>query len=242
MTTALAAPSPLRHGEVALLPLDATAPALLVAASYDHEVTRWTQVPEGMTLLDAGLVTAGWASNPNVVRFQVCLPDDSRVGMVTVWINNLGEAEVGYWLLEGARGRGVARRAVRMLCDWALATCDLERLHLTTLPGNTSSERVATACGFARCRQRTKDPSCEQHASEPDQADQQPRPRADQPTQAAPGPATAFSFFFLGVGLLSPHLPLPRQRHLQRRRLNHGGIGRKQTVGLIVGPPIFPPC
>ncbi|HEY8674476.1 MAG TPA: GNAT family N-acetyltransferase [Candidatus Dormibacteraeota bacterium] len=148
MTTALAAPSPLRHGEVALLPLDATAPALLVAASYDEEVTRWTSVPRHMTLLDARMVTAGWASNRSVVRLQVCLPDLAPAGMVTVWINNLGEAEVGYWLLEGARGRGVARRAVRMLCDWALATCDLERLHLTTLPGNTSSERVATACGF----------------------------------------------------------------------------------------------
>jgi ribosomal-protein-alanine N-acetyltransferase len=148
LTGALAAPSPLRDGEVTLLPLDATVPALLVAASHDHEVTRWTQVPAGMTLLDAGLVTAGWASNPNVVRFQICLPDDSRVGMVTVWVNNDGEAEVGYWLLESARGRGVARSAVRMLCDWAFATSDLERLQLTTLLGNTSSEKVAAACGF----------------------------------------------------------------------------------------------
>jgi len=33
LTGALAAPSPLRDGEVTLLPLDATVPALLVAAS-----------------------------------------------------------------------------------------------------------------------------------------------------------------------------------------------------------------
>jgi [ribosomal protein S5]-alanine N-acetyltransferase len=148
LTAALATPSPLREGEVTLLPLDATVPALLVAASRDEEVTRWTQVPEGMTLLDAGLVTAGWAINRNVVRLQVCLSDHSRVGMVTVWINHRGEAEVGYWLLESARGRGVARCAVRMLCDWAFAACDLERLQLTTLLGNTSSEKVAAACGF----------------------------------------------------------------------------------------------
>jgi [ribosomal protein S5]-alanine N-acetyltransferase len=148
LTGGLAAPSPLRDGEVTLLPLDAQVPALLVAASHDHEVTRWTQVPAGMTLLDAGLVTAGWASNPTVVRFQVALADGSRVGMVTVWINADGEAEVGYWLLQSARGRGVARSAVRMLCDWAFATSDVERLQLTTLLGNTSSEKVAAACGF----------------------------------------------------------------------------------------------
>ncbi len=148
MTAALAAPSPLRDGEVTLLPLDASVPALLVAASHDAEITRWTQVPQDMTLLDAGLVTAGWASNRSIVRLQVCLPELSPAGLVTVWINTRGQAEVGYWLLQSARRRGVARRAVRMLCQWAFETSDLEQLELTTLPGNEASEKVALACGF----------------------------------------------------------------------------------------------
>jgi RimJ/RimL family protein N-acetyltransferase len=148
LSVALAKPSPLRDGEVTLLPLDATVPALLVAASRDEQITRWTQVPEGMTLLDAGLVAAGWASNGSVVRLTVGLDGEPAVGMVIIWVNDAGMAEVGYWLLESARGRGVARTAVRLLCDWAFATCDLDQLQLTTLPGNTSSERVAIACGF----------------------------------------------------------------------------------------------
>jgi RimJ/RimL family protein N-acetyltransferase len=148
MTAVLATPSPLRDGEVRLLPLDSGVPALLVAASHDPEITRWTQIPEGMTLLDAGLVTAGWAGNRSSVRFQVCLPDLSPAGMVTVWINSAGEAEVGYWLLEPARGRGVARRALGLVCTWAFTTAALERLQLTTLPGNAASEKVAGACGF----------------------------------------------------------------------------------------------
>jgi RimJ/RimL family protein N-acetyltransferase len=149
MTAALAAPSPLRDGEVTLLPLDPDVPALLVAASYDDEITRWTQVPHGMTLVDAGLVVAGWASNSRVVRLQICLPDQGPAGLVTVWINQRDRAEVGYWLLAPARGRGVARRAVRLLCDWAFATCGVDELELTTLLGNTASEKVATACGFS---------------------------------------------------------------------------------------------
>ena len=148
MSPALAAPSPLRDGEVTLLPLDAGVPALLVAASHDDEVTRWTQVPQGMTMLDAGLVVAGWASNNRVVRLQVCLPHLSPAGLVTVWINQRDRAEVGYWLLAPARGRGVARRAVRLLCEWAFRTSDLDELELTTLPGNVASEHVALACGF----------------------------------------------------------------------------------------------
>ncbi len=148
MSPALAAPSPLRVGEVTLLPLDAGVPALLVAASHDHDVTSWTQVPQAMTLLDASLVVAGWASNKRVVRLQVCLPDLSPAGLVTVWINSRERAEVGYWLLETARGRGVARRAVALLCDWAFATCAIDELELTTMAGNVASEKVAVACGF----------------------------------------------------------------------------------------------
>jgi [ribosomal protein S5]-alanine N-acetyltransferase len=157
LTVALARPSPLRDGEVTLLPLDSTVPALLVAASHDEQITRWTQVPEGMTLLDAGLVSAGWTSNRTVVRLTVSLAGEPAVGMVIVWINDAGAAEVGYWLLESARGRGVARRAVGMLCDWAFATSDLEELQLTTLPGNTASERVAIACGFQPAGTVTRD-------------------------------------------------------------------------------------
>lgn len=149
MIAALAAPSTLVDGEVTLLPLDSGVPALLVAASYDDEITRWTQVPHGLTLLDAGLVVAGWASSSQMVRLQVCVGDLAPAGLVTVWINQRGRAEVGYWLLESARGRGVARRAVAMLCDWAFTSCDIEELELTTLPGNVASERVALACGFS---------------------------------------------------------------------------------------------
>ncbi len=148
MTSALVAPSALRDGEVSLLPLDADVPTLLVAASYDDEITRWTQVPHGLTLLEAGLVVGGWASSHRVARFQVCLPSLTPAGLVTIWINDRGRPEVGYWLLEGARGHGVARRAVALLCAWAFAECHLDELELAILPGNTASERVATACGF----------------------------------------------------------------------------------------------
>jgi [ribosomal protein S5]-alanine N-acetyltransferase len=157
VSVALAEPSALRDGEVTLLLLDANVPALLVAASRDEQITRWTQVPEGMTLLDAGLVTAGWASNRAVVRLTVSLGAEPAVGMVILWVNDAGAAEVGYWLLESARGRGTASAAVRMLCDWAFASCDLDELQLTTLPGNIASERVAIACGFRPAGTVTRD-------------------------------------------------------------------------------------
>jgi RimJ/RimL family protein N-acetyltransferase len=148
MTRRLASPPPLRDGEVELLPLDSGVATLLLAASNDAEITRWTQVPEGLTVLDAGLVAAGWLDSRRTVRMQVCVPGHSPAGMVTVWINGDGEAEIGYWLLEPARGHGVAGRAVRLLCDWVFEACDVDKIQLTTLAGNAPSEHVASACGF----------------------------------------------------------------------------------------------
>jgi RimJ/RimL family protein N-acetyltransferase len=158
MTRALAAPSPLRDGEVALLPVDGDITALIVAASHDPEITRWTQVPRDLTLLDAGLITAGWTMpSATTARFQVSIAGQAPAGMATVWVNAAGEAEVGYWLLAAARGRGIARRALRLLCTWSFEVCGLERLQLTTLPGNVASERVALACGFHRDGTRSRD-------------------------------------------------------------------------------------
>jgi RimJ/RimL family protein N-acetyltransferase len=148
MTSRLASPPPLRDGEVELQPLDSRVAALLVAASNDAEITRWTQVPAGMSVLDAGLVAAGWLDSRRAVRMQVCVPGHAPAGMVTVWINSDGEAEIGYWLLEPARGRGTAGRAVRLLCDWVFAFCDVDKIQLTMLAGNAASEHVASACGF----------------------------------------------------------------------------------------------
>lgn len=158
MIPALAAPSPLRDGEVALLPVGADVAALVLAASHDAEITRWTQVPADLTRLDAGLITAGWTMpSATTARFVVAVGERAPEGMVTVWINSESEAEVGYWLLASARGRGVARRAVQLVCAWSFEVCRLDRLQLTTLPGNVASERVAEACGFRRQGTSTRD-------------------------------------------------------------------------------------
>ncbi len=71
-----------------------------------------------------------------------CSLDDVRLGQ--------GCAAIGYWLAPGARGRGVAAHAVRLLARWAFAELGLARLELTCGPDNEASQRVAGRCGFAR--------------------------------------------------------------------------------------------
>jgi RimJ/RimL family protein N-acetyltransferase len=57
--------------------------------------------------------------------------------------------EVGYWLFEPARGRGVATRAVEALLDWLFAN-GVERVEAVVRVGNTASERVLERSGFVR--------------------------------------------------------------------------------------------
>jgi RimJ/RimL family protein N-acetyltransferase len=61
-----------------------------------------------------------------------------------------GCAALGYWLAPGARGRGAAAQAVRLLARWAFAELGLARLELTCGPDNEASQHVAERCGFSR--------------------------------------------------------------------------------------------
>ena len=54
-----------------------------------------------------------------------------------------GLAEIGYWVLPTARGRGVAPRALVLVSDWATGDLGLHRLELEHSTRNTPSCRVA---------------------------------------------------------------------------------------------------
>jgi ribosomal-protein-alanine N-acetyltransferase len=58
-------------------------------------------------------------------------------------------AEVGYWLVRSARGRGVGATAVSLLVDWAFDSLGLERIEITTTPDNGPARTLATSLGFA---------------------------------------------------------------------------------------------
>lgn len=50
--------------------------------------------------------------------------------------------EVSYWVDAGARGRGVATRALRLLSDWAFAALELSEIGLWTHVDNAASRFV----------------------------------------------------------------------------------------------------
>jgi RimJ/RimL family protein N-acetyltransferase len=61
-----------------------------------------------------------------------------------------GEAMAGYIVTPAWRGRGYARRALRLAAGWAFARAGVARLTAGTVPGNAASRRVLEAAGFTR--------------------------------------------------------------------------------------------
>lgn len=57
-------------------------------------------------------------------------------------------AEIGYWLVPGARGRGVGRTAVSLMVEWAFAELELERVEIQTTPDNAAARALAGSLGF----------------------------------------------------------------------------------------------
>ncbi|GHE00190.1 GNAT family N-acetyltransferase [Streptomyces alanosinicus] len=60
-----------------------------------------------------------------------------------------GRTEIGYDLVEDARGQGYATEAVRTLAEWALARDDIASLFATVERDNTASQAVLGRAGFA---------------------------------------------------------------------------------------------
>jgi GNAT superfamily N-acetyltransferase len=61
-----------------------------------------------------------------------------------------GRTEIGYDLVEPARGHGYATEALRALADWALDRDDVRTLFATVAPDNLPSQAVVTRAGFRR--------------------------------------------------------------------------------------------
>jgi RimJ/RimL family protein N-acetyltransferase len=116
----------------------------------DPEIPRWTSVPSPYGEEDARKFV-GSVLDGSFHELTLAIADssaDELLGALGLGLPTPGVGELGYWLGAHARGRGVATRAVRLLCAWALDELSLARIQLHTLPGNVASERVAERAGF----------------------------------------------------------------------------------------------
>jgi ribosomal-protein-alanine N-acetyltransferase len=117
------------------IPQGTTVPAVWSPeAAMEFVVRQWSRLEsgEGISLAVASAET------------------DAALGLATVLHRDMpGVAGIGYWIVPGARRRGLATHAVALLSEWALST-GIARLEAWVEPGNAASLRVLAAAGFER--------------------------------------------------------------------------------------------
>jgi [ribosomal protein S5]-alanine N-acetyltransferase len=103
--------------------------------------------------LDAGQVLAAIVrlrGASDAEGFVICdAVTGERLGNIA--LDHDGRAgEVSYWIAAGARGRGVAARALALFSSWSFQTTGLEELWLCVHRENVASERTALRAGYQR--------------------------------------------------------------------------------------------
>ncbi len=138
-------------------PLDADLPRL-VEAFADAEVarisamSRFGEPPYGETHAIAWLDRQREARADGRRMMLAIELDGDLAGTIDIDFANAGQGrgELGYWVTESFRGRGVARRAIRRVSDYAIGELGLARIEILVEPHNDASCRAAAAAGYTR--------------------------------------------------------------------------------------------
>jgi RimJ/RimL family protein N-acetyltransferase len=122
-------------------------------AYQDQAIQRW-HVMRADSLAETREWIAGWrggwAAETGASWAVVDADSDTLLGRAGLkhFKFSDGTADVAYWTVPAARGRGVAPRAVNAMASWAFAA-GFHRLDLEHALANTASCRVAEKTGFA---------------------------------------------------------------------------------------------
>jgi RimJ/RimL family protein N-acetyltransferase len=123
-------------------------------ASREGRIPEGTTVPANFTMAEGmAWIERQWARVDNGTGLSQAIADagsDEALGAVVLMSRKPGTAEIGYWLIERARGRGLGSRAVALVAQWAATDARLERVEALVEPGNIASQRVLEKAGFRR--------------------------------------------------------------------------------------------
>ncbi|MEU6124307.1 GNAT family N-acetyltransferase [Streptomyces sp. NPDC047123] len=141
-------------GGLVLRPWGAADAAAVYEAFQDPVIQRWhARVADSQSEVRGWIEgwRRAWDGERDAYWAIADAGTDAVVGRVALRAMALGDgqAEVAYWTMPSARGRGVAPRAVTALTAWAFEEVGLHRLELTHSTANEASCRVALKTGFA---------------------------------------------------------------------------------------------
>jgi RimJ/RimL family protein N-acetyltransferase len=119
--------------------------------SRDEEVYKWTTERRELTVAETVEAIQRLHENTSgAVGYAIVDSQSLQMlgNIALVLADDRKSAEVMYWLAPWGRGRGVATRAVNLLCQWAFQQFDLDRITLHAHCENIRSQAVAKRAGF----------------------------------------------------------------------------------------------
>jgi [ribosomal protein S5]-alanine N-acetyltransferase len=123
-------------------------------AFQDEAIQRW-HVQRADSLAEAREWITGWRDGwaaETAAQWAVVEADsDALLGRAALKHLKFsdGTADVAYWTVPAARGKGVCPRAVDAMASWAFGVAGFHRLDLEHAIANAASCRVAEKTGFA---------------------------------------------------------------------------------------------
>lgn len=141
-------PATIEFPDGRLRPLHRDDSEAIFRACNDEQIARWTQIPQPYRLQDALEFVGSKAGEDHVWAIEDTQGFAGVMGVRGTLATMPGlTTEVGYWVAEWARGRGLATRALIAMRD-TLAVAGYQRINWGAIVGNEASVRVAVNAGF----------------------------------------------------------------------------------------------
>jgi RimJ/RimL family protein N-acetyltransferase len=146
-------PVELRVADLRLRPWRVDDTEAVLAAMQDPEIRLWNGFSGDFGLEDVGVWLTrrmDWSAGTHASWSVVDAATEELLGSVSLHSIDAdqGDAEIGYWTVPAARGRGVASSVVDAVCRWAFDTLPVDRIELCHAVENAASGRVAEKAGF----------------------------------------------------------------------------------------------
>jgi RimJ/RimL family protein N-acetyltransferase len=124
------------------------------AAATDPDIPKGTTVPVVYSHAEGrAFVERQWSRNLDGRALALAIArseSDEAVGNVYLGLTTVArQCRLGYWLVPGARRRGLGSHAVELVSRWVLTETEVYRLVAEVHPANTASVRLLERCGFS---------------------------------------------------------------------------------------------
>jgi [ribosomal protein S5]-alanine N-acetyltransferase len=128
------------------------APAYVAAFRDDPELGRllgMEQDPDEASVRERAERLPALAAEGKFVELAIGEPFAGTVSLHSIDAHHR-RCEVGFWLVPGARGRGLGSRAVALAVTWVFGELDMLRVEMTTTPDNAAVFALARRLGFTQ--------------------------------------------------------------------------------------------